>query len=440
MLTLRTKFHIQTIGLIAVLAAVPAPPISALSPTLTTLYSFQGGSDGSLPRAGVAIGRNTELFGTTYWGGGGPSLCQPEGCGTIFKLAPALAGTWVETVLHSFTGDDGADPESPVVIGGGGVLYGTTTSGSYLGGEAFALAPPTAVGSPWALTVLHLFQGGSDGLAPVGGLLLGPKGVLFGTTQNGGGACGGLGCGTVFELIPPPAPGGAWGENVLYSLKAPRPNSGLAVRNGILYGTTISSQGTNATAFRLLPPASSRPSWSHQVIFSLAGTYPAGVIVAPGGVLYGLAGGGPGTPACGGGGCGSVYELTPPAAPGEKWSQTVLYQFTNLNGDGYSPVGTLTLGSNGILYGSTSFGGVPSAQCSAGGGTGCGTIFQLAPPAAPGGAWTETVLYTFTGGTDQCRPNGGLVFGPDGALYGTTQGACSLTATQQQGTVFRLAL
>ena len=66
------------------------------------------------------------------------------------------------------------------------------------------------------------------------------------------------------------------------------------------------------------------------------------------------------------------------------------------------------------VYGTTYNGG-NLTNC----GGGCGTVFELVPPAVEGGAWTHTVLYTFQGGYDGQNP-GDVVFGPNGVLYGVT--------------------
>jgi hypothetical protein len=87
---------------------------------------------------------------------------------------------------------------------------------------------------------------------------------------------------------------------------------------------------------------------------------------------------------CGGGGGG------PPPAPGAPWTNTPVYECASDNGDGCYPVG-LVVNSAGVLYGTTQGGGNPA--CTE--GYGCGTIFRLAPPTAPGGTRTESVAYSF---------------------------------------------
>ena len=148
----------------------------------------------------------------------------------------------------------------------------------------------------------------------------------------------------------------------------------------------------------------------------------AGVVIGKGGVLYGTA-------ETGGVGGGTVFQLTPPASPGGAWTETVLYDFSPPGSDGGYPWATVTVGSGGVLYGTT-FGGGTGPACSGG----CGTVFSLTPPASPGGAWTETVLHSFTGGSDGERPTAGVVIGSGSVLYGTT----SSGGTSGYGTVFAL--
>ena len=100
------------------------------------------------------------------------------------------------------------------------------------------------------------------------------------------------------------------------------------------------------------------------------------MIVGPGGVLYGTTPyGGSSTsdstcPAsyCVLGGCGTVFKLTPPTAPGGTWTETILHSFSGQNGDGATPLAGLTLSAAGVLYGTT-----------AGGGAGAGTVFAVKP-------------------------------------------------------------
>lgn len=147
----------------------------------TVLHSFTG-SDGSYPIGShLLIDKEGNLYGTT-WGGG------PAGQGTVFKLDR----TGKLTVLHSFTGPDGAGPIGDVVMDKRGNLYGTTTGGGSAGvGTVFKL---DATGNE---AVLHSFAGApKDGAYPVKGVVMDKQGNLYGVTLYGGSS----GFGVVFKL------------------------------------------------------------------------------------------------------------------------------------------------------------------------------------------------------------------------------------------------
>ena len=114
------------------------------------------------------------------------------------------------------------------------------------------------------------------------------------------------------------------------------------------------------------------------------------------GDLYGTTGGGGTSANCNlGSGCGTIFELTQQSGA---WSETVLYSFQGTSaGDGAGPQAGLVLKA-GALYGTTASGGK----------YGQGTVFELAPPATQGGAWTETVLWP--SGTDGSSPASGVIF------------------------------
>jgi uncharacterized repeat protein (TIGR03803 family) len=115
-------------------------------------------------------------------------------------------------------------------------------------------------------------------------------------------------------------------------------------------------------------------------------------------------------------GAGDVFELTPQAGGG--WKESVLYSFTG-GADGSNPYyADVIFDKSGNLYGTTVGGGTFNS----------GTVFELSP--ATGGGWTESVLYSFSGGfadgldgvLDGAIPYAGLVFDSAGNLYGTTFG------------------
>lgn len=167
-------------------------PAAAGAYTEATLYTFAGRDDGSSPQSSLIMDSAGNLFGTTQSGGSG-------GYGTVFKLAPNGNGGYSESILFSFTDrDDGASPQSDVVMDGAGDLYGTTEYGGGSDyGTVFELVPNGSGG--YTEVTLYSFTGGIDGAGSVAGLILDSAGNLYGTAQ-GGGSSGGYG--TVFEIYP----------------------------------------------------------------------------------------------------------------------------------------------------------------------------------------------------------------------------------------------
>ncbi len=103
----------------------------------TVLYNLKGGANGDHPSGGVVVDKAGVLYGTTI-AGGDPNC----GCGVVYKLAPGKNGKWTYTVLHTFIGSDGAQPDANLILDNKGNLYGTTITGG-LGGDgvAFKLTP-----------------------------------------------------------------------------------------------------------------------------------------------------------------------------------------------------------------------------------------------------------------------------------------------------------
>jgi uncharacterized repeat protein (TIGR03803 family) len=159
------------------------------------------------------------------------------------------------------------------------------------------------------------------------------------------------------------------------------------------------------------------------------GWNPIGFLISDkAGNLYGTTTyGGTGT-ACDPFGCGTVFELQPPANPGDPWTKSVLHNFNGADGN-WPSTGKMVVDNYGNLYGATQYGGS--------GGFGYGTVFQLAP--GTGGAWTETVLYNFTDGNDGGVPANGLTRDGAGNLYGTTNDGGQFGLQKGAGTIFELS-
>ena len=286
-----------------------------------------------------------------------------------------------------------------------------------------AIFGPGIAAQAQTFTTIYSFTGGSDGEYPFpeSHLIFDANGNLYGTAASGGANYNG----TVFQLVPPAVSGGKWTENTLYEFQGGadgrQPSMGVVFdANGNLFGTT--QFGGNAQA-------------------------------------------------CGGG-CGTIFELSPPAQGHGAWTHTVLYTFQG-NADGQYP-GTMQLGANGALYSTTTSGGAnPGVLChsnqrikfgcgtffefaqqggkwtktvlytfpqykgdgtgpsseftfdslgnvftfTAGGATGYGSVVELMPPSG-GSSWTDRVIHGFTGGSDGGYPAGTLTIGAGGVLYG----------------------
>jgi uncharacterized repeat protein (TIGR03803 family) len=128
--------------------------------------------------------------------GGNLSLCQPNGCGTVFRLKKHANNSWSAQVLHSLRETDGWCAVGPVAFDSRGNLYAAAQcGGANAWGSIFKLVP-TSTG-PWSEQVLHSFTNSPDGAQPYAGVVL-DSGHIFGTTIFGGSA----NLGTVFEIAP----------------------------------------------------------------------------------------------------------------------------------------------------------------------------------------------------------------------------------------------
>ena len=317
--------------------------------TFTTIYTFTLGTDGGLPQASLAIDSAGNLYGTTT------NINGTEG--TVFQLSPAGGGAFTYKLLHAFTDSpDGGDPVGNLILDAQGNLYGTTAGGgTSQSGTVYELSPNGSGG--WNESILYSFKGGTDGAGPQGGLVFDTAGSLYSTTEFGGASDQG----TVFQLTP--TGGGTWQETILTSLNSRtgyHPLAGLAIdAKGNLYGTTVSK----STVFELSPLGNGK--WAKKVIHTFQGVSGDGndpqapITVGPNGTLYGTTLSGGNQPCE----CGTVYQLT--RSSNGAWTERILHNFTNLNGD--EPRGAVILDAAGNLYGTTKYGN-----------NGFGSVFELA--------------------------------------------------------------
>jgi hypothetical protein len=279
------------------------------------------------------------------------------------------------------------------------------------------------------LKTLYTFTGGTDGAYPIGGLIEGPKGVLYGTTALAGGTGCGVGCGTIFQMTPPTGKG-AWTFSVIYTFAGQtdgqQPINLVLGAGGVLYGVAEYGGYSPCTlgglligcgqVFALTPPAQGQAAWAfttlHQFSGGTDGAFPAyGLTKDAKGDLFGMAFGGGNCTTLN---CGTVFEVTP--AGQNAWGFNVLWAFAG-GVDGAAPYGTPLLDAAGNLYGTTSMGGVAGNQaCNAAGG--CGTVWRLSPPTSGQTTWTKTALWNFSG-TDGIYPLGALIEDTSGNLFGS---------------------
>jgi len=312
----------------------------------TTIYNFLGGKDGEIPQGGLAYADGI-LFGTTSAGGDGANCSG--GCGTVFAIDLA---TGKESVLYSFQGgNDGAAPSGDLIIHRGAkvanariIHRGTKVYGTtQYGGQGNNGTVFAVDAATGRETVLHAFAGGADGQTPLAGINDG-NGVLCGTTSQGGTSD----AGTVFGIDPTGS-----GYSILHTFTG-APHDGANSLSGMIY---------------------------------TAGTW-------LGATFYGGHGGDAGY--------GTVFSID-----AHTNAESILYAFpaTPRGGvaHGFWPSGDLVL-QNATLFGATRQGGHDSE----------GAVFALDPTTGQ-----ERLLHSFKGGNDGSSPQG-LTAGRNGRIFGAT--------------------
>lgn len=384
----RTVFKPAGILVLAIIAVMTLTG-SAWPVTYKVLYKFGSYPDAQSPEAGLVFDSVGNLYGTTFNGG-------TSNVGAVYELSP-VPGGWTEKVLYSFTGKaDGGRPVSTLVLDAKGNLYGTTeyggTGNGGLGnGVVFELSPPAHGHSAWTEKVIHTFAGGTDGVAPLGGVIFDGNGNLIGTTSAGGST----NLGTIFELSPS---NGTWSKSSIHIFQGGNDNSvpqgKLTIDSlGRVYGTT---RGGVGSIYRLT--RNSNGNWIYHQMYCFCneggGISPYGGLAVDNSFhIYGTTYGGFGT--------GNVFEFALPSP----------IQIKVMNGttDGGGPLGGVVLDTLGHLWGTASFGG----------DHGVGVVFNAAYVA---GKWQYTVAHNFGGisNSDGATPITDLIFDTGGHLYGTT--------------------
>ncbi len=304
----------------------------------TTVYQFcqkANCADGFFPMGGLVLASDGNFYGTTQRGG-------TDNLGTVFQLTPG--GTL--TTIHSFTKSEPGSPAGELVEGTDGLLYGTggsnfgvifsitkngatlrklhafclqtgcadgrgplgivqASDGNFYGTTRFGGDTSSSgticggcgvlyrVSASGAFKVMHAFTGLPDGAFPIGPLVQGTGGALYGTTTEGGGdansnkQCNVVGCGTTFRLFPI---SGTYQQldRFIMTINGIFPTGAIIQANdGNFYGTTQigNGGGGNGNLFQIIPPG----HLSLQAIFDLTtGEGPTtGVVQATDGNVYG---------------------------------------------------------------------------------------------------------------------------------------------------------
>jgi uncharacterized repeat protein (TIGR03803 family) len=368
---------------IAILLVVSAVTHKAAA-QLTILHSFGDGSvtnDGANPADGLVQAPDGDFFGGTIYQASTPS----RAAGTVFKVT--AAGN--VKIIYRFGLTSNMWPSSPLLY------YNRRLLGIVSGSAVFALASSS---HGWHFSLWHTFTGApSDGAGPVGNLTLGPDGKLYGVTAGGGTN----NAGTAYKIDP-----GTHQSSIVYNFTTSSgywmPGAALALANdGNFYGSTQQSVlGQMGSIFRLTPQGQFTAIWS------MFPPTQGRLIQASDGNLYGTI---------------PIFESHEGflLRVGTSCCGSLFHSFGLF--DGINPIGALVQGPNGHLYGTATVGG----------SGGKGTLFE----SSTDGSYFK-VVHNFGDGTvpnDGASPNGSLILGTDGNLYGTTYNGGSAGL----GTIFR---
>jgi uncharacterized repeat protein (TIGR03803 family) len=367
--------------LITVVGLAAAPLVHGQTPAVSPVLAMSG----SRNLDGVTLGPDGALYGAS-------SAQSSATGGLIYRVTSD--GTGVDS-LYQLGSTDGVAPAGALFFDGADTdaddtlqFYGTaqfSNGGSTVGGGTVFRVAPDGTG----FTRLHQFASSTtnnvnsnpintDGSSPIGALIEGSDGLLYGVTRFGGPA----GTGTAFKI------------------------------------------GKDGTGFVVLHAFAAVTSAATATIVNADGAHPRAALMEFAGFFYGT------TNTGGANGQGTIFRMR---FDGSEF--TLLHVFTTptapsgsttaVNEDGAFPQAGLTDGNNGFLYGTTTIGGA----------NGLGVLYLIAPDGS-----VRTTLHDFAA-EDGTLPIGTLLFGTDGRLYGTasTGGTTSNGGASTLGTVYSIA-
>lgn len=436
--------------------------VSGSTATVTVVHSFTGGAtDGTYGYAGLIVGSDGLLYGTTYSGGVHNQgivysfdtttntftllhsfdstvdcydpymgVCEgPDGMlygssqyctgfyGGVYRLNKDGSGY---AFVHGFAGADTAGyyPFSDLVKGNDGKLYGTCYAGTVNGAGSVFRVNTAGAGSVETVWSFDGYTGASPGIPyatdPQVRMTNGTGNIMFGYTRTGGLH----GYGTIFKVDT-----STNAVTLLASLGQTDANQTLNPL--LLSGTTMYATSYYGGAGAMSGPSGSPTGWGSSVSCTTGGTFkllhswfirdgynPYDSPTAPiSGFCYG-------TSYYGGQfGWGAVYKIGSTGS----FTYSILHSFDNYLNEGAYPQGGLYKASDGSLYGTTVAGGL----------FGNGTIFKITTAGA------FTVLHHFRAGYEGYQPFRKLVqgFGTDKNLYGV----CWSSGPMGYGTVFKIS-
>ena len=349
----------------------------------SVLKSFNGTTEGGSSYGSLMQASDGALYGMTRSGGNNKA-------GVIFRIETTGA---YRVLKHLSYSADAAEPRGNLVQGRDGWLYGMAPTGSAYNGVIFKI---NMAGTSFVL--LHKIDAGVDGGNPHGSLVLGRDGFFYGQTSIAGGSGS---TGTVFKIGAngglsvvkrfSEATEGGWAYGSL--IQAP---------DGAFYGmTSAGGKNSKGTIFKLV--GSTLTVLSHLNGIN-QGSEPVGnLVVGKDSAYFGV------TRTGGAFNYGTIFRICGGVT-------TILKSFTRT--DGEKPVGGLLRGKDGNLYGMTEYGGT----------NGAGTIFRYTA------SGTFSVLRHMSAATDGGHPQGTLVQGADGLLYGVAYSG----GPTGYGTIFRI--
>ena len=379
---------------ITLLFSVAVTGRTAFAASEKVVFSFDAEPAEHYPVGGLYIDAKGNIFGAGKYGAD-INFRKSGQYGFIYELT---AGGKLKN-LHQFIGiEDGGGPVGTLIADANGNLYGASSRGRdghahnpTGGGSVFEIVPPNKFVTLAGFCCAYQPEGPGPVVFDASGDLIG---------QSAGGT-GGLNSGMVFKVTP-----GVDGASMVFDLGNLDPGQQINGSGGLyqdpagnLFGIANVLEQSESFLFEVTEAG------VEKTLYTFADGAQGPVIADSAGNFYGTSFAG------GTSNVGYVFKVTTGGV------MTVLHNFAG-GADGRHPLGGLAMDAKGNLFGTTVEGGTANS----------GTVFQI------DNSGEETVLHTFSGGSDGEYPSGPLTFGKGGNLYGvTSQGGPS-----DGGTIFEV--